>query len=392
MSFGQQPIANGFLTPDQFGSEYFFEMEVAFCSKCSMLQLVNQPAPEQMFHDQYAFFSSTSSRMAAHFQEYAEHVMRDFLPKEGDPFVVEIGSNDGIMLRHFQAAGIRHLGVEPSQNVAEVARGQGINSVSRFFGEDYAKEIVAEYGQADAYFAANVMCHIPTFNSVIAGIKTLLKPTGVALFEDPYLGDVVEKTSYDQLYDEHVFLFSLSSISYAFGRHGLEVFDVEPQHTHGGSMRYVIGHKGAHPISDAVTRLAAREADLGLKDPATYDRFRKNCERSRDDLMAALQSLRTQGKRVAGYAATSKSTTVTNYCGITPDLVEYISDTTPIKQGKFSPGVHIPVRPYNEFAARYPDVALLFGWNHKDEIFAKEEEFKRSGGKWLVYVPKVEVL
>jgi methylation protein EvaC len=211
------------------------------------------------------------------------------------------------------------------------------------------------------------------------------------MFEDPYLGDVIEKTSYDQIYDEHTFLFSLASISHLYGQYGMEVTDVEPQITHGGSMRYVIARKGARPVSANVAAQREKEIALGLHQPETYDRFRRNCEQSRERLMALLNKLKAEGKRVVGYGATSKSTTITNYCGITPELVEFISDTTPIKQGKFSPGAHIPVRPYEEFERNHPDYALLFAWNHAREIMEKEDAFRAGGGKWIVYVPKVAV-
>lgn len=391
ISFGQMPIANGFLSPDQFVEEYFFELKVAFCTKCGMVQLTEQPDREKMFHENYAFFSSTSARMAVHFKEFADLVKKDHLHSQ-DPFVVEIGSNDGIMLQNFAKAGIHHLGIEPSANVAEVAIKKGIQTICKFFDEDLAREIVAEHGQADAFLGANVMCHIPYMHSVVAGIAILLKPDGVVMFEDPYLGDIVEKTSYDQIYDEHVFFFSLASISYLFEQHGLQVIDVQPQNVHGGEMRYVIAHQGAYPVSAAVQAQREKENLLGLQHAETYEQLRRNVEQSRDKLMELLKMLQCQGKRVVGYAATSKSTTVTNYCGITPDLVEFISDTTPIKQGKYSPGAHIPVRPYEEFKARYPDYALLFGWNHGEEIMANEMAFKSVGGKWIVYVPQVQVL
>jgi methylation protein EvaC len=344
-----------------------------------------------MFHDHYAFFSSTSRRQAQHFEAVYESQMPRLAGKS-DPFVVEIGSNDGILLKHFAKADVRHLGIEPSANVAAVAREQGVQTISEFFDESLAGKIVAEHGQADLFFGANVMCHIPGLHSVAEGIRILLKPDGLLIFEDPYLGDIVEKTSYDQIYDEHAFYFSVLSIQHLFEEHGLEVVDVQPQNVHGGSMRYIIGHKGAHPVSAAVTAQVEKELALGLDQPETFERFRKNVERSRDELMRKLRELSADGKRVVGYAATSKSTTVTNYCGITPDLVESISDTTPIKQGKYSPGAHIPVQPYGEFKADYPDVALLFGWNHAEEIMANEQAFRDAGGQWLVYVPEVKII
>lgn len=391
IDFGSMPLGNGFLLPDQFGDEYHFPMQVGFCPVCGMVQLLDQPSRERMFHDDYAFFSGTSRYMALHFKAFADHVTADYLPA-GDPFVVEMGSNDGIMLQNFATSGIRHLGIEPSRNVAQVAIDKGITTVTEFFGADLARRIVAEHGQADAFLAANVMCHIPYLHSIVEGIALLLKPDGVVMFEDPYLADVIEKTSYDQLYDEHTFLFSVASISYLFEQYGMEVVDVEPQPTHGGSMRYVIARKGVRPVSPNVAAQRNKEQGMGLHLPETYDRFRRNCEESCTRLMDLLHDLKVQGKRVVGYGATSKSTTITNYCGITPDLIEFISDTTPIKQGKFSPGAHIPVLPYEAFVENYPDYALLFAWNHAREIMEKEEAFHTAGGKWIVYVPHVAVL
>lgn len=391
ISFGRMPIANGFLTTAQFAAEYFFELKVGFCDRCKMVQLTELVDRERMFHENYAFFSSTSSRMADHFQSLAFLAQERYLGKS-DPFIVEIGSNDGIMLQHFAKAGIRHLGIEPSANVAEVARGNGVQTICRFFDETLAREIVNLHGQADVFFGANVMCHIPYLHSVVAGIKILMKPEGYVIFEDPYLGDIIEKTSYDQIYDEHAFYFSLSSVRYLFSKYDMDVVDVHPQNVHGGSMRYVISHRGAYPVSSAVRHLEEREKAQKLDQRETYKSFRSNVEKSRQDLMTLLKDLKRQGKRVAAYAATSKSTTVTNFCGITPDLLEYISDTTPIKQGKYSPGVHIPVRPYEEFKAHYPDYALLFGWNHAEEIMAKEQAFTAAGGKWILYVPEVHVV
>jgi len=391
MSFGKMPIANGFLRKDEFANEYYFDLTITFCQKCGMVQLMEQPEREQMFNENYAFFSGTSGAMAVHFKEFAHRVITNYLPPD-NPFVVEIGSNDGIMLQHFKEKDIRHLGVEPSANVADVAIRKGINTISTFFDEKLASEIVGKYGQADAFLGANVMCHIPYLHSVIEGIKILLKPNGIVMFEDPYMGDVIENTSYDQFYDEHVFLFSVLSISYLFRQHGMEVIDVEHQWTHGGSMRYTIARKGVRPVSKNVHEHLEKEKAQGLDMPAVYDRFKGNCEGSRDALIDILKDIKRRGKRVVGYAATSKSTTILNYCGIGPDLVNFISDTTPIKQGKYSPGAHIPVQPYEEFLAKYPDYALLFAYNHAKEIMAKEQKFIASGGKWIVYVPKVQVL
>jgi methylation protein EvaC len=345
-----------------------------------------------MFHEHYAFYSSTSNFMAHHFMEFANQVIHsDYLSKD-DPFVVELGCNDGIMLKNFAKQHIRHLGIEPSLNVAKEANKHGVRTRHEFFSEELADTIVSEEGQADTFLAANVMCHIPDIVGVVKGIKKLLKPTGVVIFEDPYLGDVVAKTSYDQIYDEHVFLFSALSIQYLFGLVGMEIIDLLPQKTHGGSMRYVLGHKGAHSVKGVVTQILAKEKAQGLDRLETFEKFRVNVEKSKLDLVTLLKDLKSRGKKIAGYAATSKSTTVLNYCGIGPDLIEYICDTTPIKQGKLSPGVHIPVVPYQTFKNTPPDYAVLLAWNHAEEIMAKEKEYLAAGGKWIVHVPEVKVL
>jgi methylation protein EvaC len=392
MSFGRMPIANGFLRPDETKDEYFFELAPAFCGVCGMFQLMEQPQPEKMFHGEYAFYSSTSRYMQTHFESFAHAVMNGLLAGRDDPFVVELGSNDGIMLRHFLKRGLRHLGVEPSTNVAEVARNQGIRTVSTFFDRKLADEIAAEHGRADAILAANVMCHIPDLSSVAAGVQRLLKPDGVFIFEDPYLGDMIAKTSYDQIYDEHVFIFSAHSVRRAFAAFGLELVDVLSQVTHGGSMRYTLAPKGSHQVSEKVEAQLATEAALGLNRLETFLRFKTNCEHSRAALMETLEQLRMHGKRVVGYGATSKSTTVINYCGITPAHLQFISDTTPIKHGRLSPGAHIPVKPHAEFVKRYPDYALLFAWNHAAEIREKETGFLAGGGQWIVYVPEVAIV
>jgi len=389
ISFGRMPIANGFLTEAQFADEPFFDLSVAFCDACKMVQLTELVDPHKMFHENYAFFSSTSTRMATHFQALAADITARLGP---DPFVVEIGSNDGILLRHFAGAGVRHLGIEPSANVAAVARANGIRTLGEFFSRALAERIISEHGHADVFVGANVMCHIPTLHDVVSGIERLLKPSGVLIFEDPYLGDIIERTSYDQIYDEHAFYFSVTALDRLFERHQMEIVDVQPQETHGGSMRYIVSKRGAYQPTAAIAAQRSKEAALGLDRAATYDLFRERVERSRDALMAVLERLRREGKRVVGYGATSKSTTVTNYCGITPQHVEFISDTTPVKQGKFSPGAHIPIRPRADFAATYPEIALLFAWNHAAEIRANERAFTAAGGQWLVYVPEVAIL
>jgi len=392
LDFGLQPLGNGFLDSTDFNSEYFFPMEIGYSEVSMMLQLIQQPLPEKMFHDHYAFFSSTSKFMTKHFEDFANQVLESDYLEGVSPFIVELGCNDGIMLKNFAELNINHLGIEPSLNVAQEANKKGVRTVSEFFTEELAEIIVTEYGKADVFLAANVMCHIPEIVGVVKGIKKLLKPSGVVMFEDPYLGDIVNKISYDQIYDEHVFLFSALSIQYLFGLHGLELIDVLPQKTHGGSMRYVLAHKGVYSVKTSVDKLIFQEKSQGLDKISTFVIFSRKVEQSKSELLALLKDLKSKGKTIAGYAATSKSTTILNYCGIGSNLIEFICDTTPIKQGKFSPGMHIPVIPYENFKTNLPDYAFIFAWNHMDEIMEKEKDFVTLGGKWITHVPNVKII
>jgi methylation protein EvaC len=391
MTFGKMPIANGFLSPEDFSTEYFYELKPVFCENCLTFQIAEQPDPKKMFHSNYAFFSRTSTHMVNHFRSYADWVISEHL-SSSDPFVVEMGSNDGAMMENFSKKKIRHLGVEPSKNVAEEARKYGINTLCSFFNLETAQKIVSAHGPADALIAANVMCHIPDLHSVAKGFDYLLKPEGVIIFEEPYLGDMIKNTAYDQIYDEHVYMFSAHSVRNIFKKYGFELIDAKPQKTHGGSMRYVLARNGNRTISKNVEKQITYEDEKKLHLKETYDRFREECELSRKNLVNLLQQQKKDGKRVVGYAATSKSTTILNYCGIGPDLIEFISDTTPIKHGKYSPGVHIPVHSYHKLQNKYPDSLVLFAWNHKEEIMAKESSFLENGGEWITYVPHASLV
>jgi 2-polyprenyl-3-methyl-5-hydroxy-6-metoxy-1,4-benzoquinol methylase len=392
INFGLQPLGNGFIKKPISDDEYFYPMAVGFNEKSMLLQLIEQPDPGKMFHDNYAFYSSTSAHMAKHFKVFADEVLDSEYISKMNPFVVELGCNDGILLRHFASKGLHHLGIEPSKNVALEANKIGVKTISEFFTESLAESIVKEHGQADIFMAANVMCHTPDICDIARGIKKILKKTGVAIFEDPYLGDIVKKVSYDQIYDEHVFLFSALSVKYLFEIYGLDLIDVLPQKTHGGSMRYVIGNAGVYPRKSSVDLLIQEELRNGLHKTSTYIELDAKIRKSRDDFINLLIKLKNDGKSVAGYGATSKSTTILNYCGIDSSMLSYICDTTPIKQGKLTPGTHIPVMPYEHFLRNPPDYSVLFAWNHSEEIFEKEKKYTESGGRWILHVPTVRVV
>jgi len=391
IDFGMQPLGNGFLPQERFSEEYFFPMKVGFCETSCMFQLVEQPAPNKMFHHDYPFFSSTSSVMEEHFQEFAAQILSGGKKRDGF-FVIELGCNDGILLKNMADRGCRHLGIEPAANVAEIARSRGVKVVSEFFDNVLTDNVISKFGQADVFCAANVMCHISDIRSVAKNIQRLLKPEGVLIFEDPYLGDVIDKTAYDQVYDEHVFIFSAHSVQYLFNLEGLELIDVERQSTHGGSMRYTLARRGVFPIRKSVSELMAQEKEQGLDKVETFRSFAENVQESRKEFRQLLTSLRSKGKRIAGYAASSKSTTVLNYCSIGPETIEQIFDSTPSKQGKFSPGQHIPIAHSEMFRTNPPDYAVVLAWNHLDEISRKERKFIENGGRWIVHLPRARVI
>lgn len=390
LDLGRQPLSDRFLEPGATDEEFFYRLRVGQCRACTMVQLTEEVPRHLMFHADYPYHSSGSSVMREHFAGVAQTFLATELTGP-DPFIVEMGCNDGIMLSTIQEAGVRHLGFEPSNGVADVARSKGVRVRTDFFEESTAREVRAAEGPADVIYTANTMCHIPYLDSVLKGADALLAPNGVFVFEDPYLGDIVAQTSFDQIYDEHFYLFSAGSVQAMAERFGFELVNVERLPVHGGEVRYTLARTGVHTPTEAVTRLLAGEREQRLTELATLRTFAANVHTIREDLVALLERLRAEGRSVVGYGATAKSATVTNFCGIGPELVSFVCDTTPDKQNRLTPGQHIPVRPAAAFSDPYPDYALLFAWNHAEEIMAKEQEFQQSGGRWIRYVPDVRV-
>lgn len=389
VDFGSMPIANNFLRSPSVDT-YRFNLAAEFCETCFLIQLSEQPDPELMFHDHYTFFTGLSSFMAKHFKEMA---LSNLPASYSQDFMVsEIGCNDGTLLSSIAQLGIKHLGIDPSQNVVESARSKGVTAEVAFFSERTAEEMVKKYSQSDLILAANVICHIPDLNDFARGIKKFLRRDGKFVFEEPYVGSMVEKVSYDQLYDEHVYIFGALSVQSIFDKHDLILVACEPQITHGGSMRYTIKHKETAVVSESVTKTLRLEQELGLDNVNTYLNFGRNCEIRKNELIDLLKHLKNQGRSVAGYAATSKSTTVLNYCNIDSSLIEYISDSTKEKIGTFAPGSKIPIISHEEMRLNPPDYLVLFAWNHEKEILAKESGSLDVDVKWIRFVPKVEII
>jgi len=384
MSFGKMPIANGFLKKENFDKEFFFDMEVGFSEDISLFQLKDHPTPKQMFNDKYPFFTGSSEHMKIHFIKYAKFIKDNYL--KNNCKIIEIGSNDGTFLENFKNSNLDYVGFEPSSNVAEIANKKGVKTINEFFNQE-TLELIKNYKKnTDIIFAANVICHIPDLVDLIKSVEKLLSKDGVFIFEEPYLGEMFKKTSYDQIYDEHVFIFSGNAVKKIFDLFDMELINLIKQPTHGGSMRYVVARKGQRNKSKSLSSILDEEKFHNLDNNKFCEEFKINCENSKQELKKILKNFKEEDKKIAGYAATSKSTTVLNYCKIGVDIIDYICDTTDEKINKYSPGMHIPIVPIKHFRENTPDVAYLFAWNHKTEIFNKEKEFISKNVKWISHV------
>jgi len=395
ISFGKMPVANAYVKKPT-DLEYSYEMEVGFCKNCKMVQLINivpynkYIIPDETGKTHYAFFSSTSKFMEKHFEEIAREIEQKFLDQ--DSRVLEIGSNDGIFLKNFKNHQI--IGVEPSQNVAELAINKGIPTTTEFFTKDLADRILLEKGSFRTIFSANVTLNIIDLNDFIKGIVTLLDEKGVFITEEPYILDILEKGSYDQIYDEHIWYFSLNSLSNLFSMHGLEIFDAEKKSVHGGSMRAYVCKPGIYKKTERLKKYLEEELARNINSIQPYLEFAKKVEVNKQKLFNLLNDLKSQGKKIVGYGAASKGTIIQNYCNLDNKLIDYISDSTPFKQGLYTPGKNIPIVSPDKFHNDNdkPDYAFLFAWNHAEEILEKETNFIEKGGKFIIPFPELKII
>jgi len=383
MSFGKMPIANGFLYQKNFKKEFFFDLEVGFSKKLSLFQINDHPKPEQMFNSNYPFYTGSSKGMVKHFEEYSKWIKKNYGAHLN--YLVEIGSNDGTFLNNFVKEKIKIMGFEPSSNVAKISKKKGIKTINKFFNYNNVKKYKFLKKKVNIITAANVICHVPDLKSLINGVDYLLDKDGYFIFEEPYLGSMYKKVSYDQIYDEHIFIFSATSVSKIFKRFGFQLIDALPQSTHGGSMRYVVSRAGRHKVKKNLKKLLKKEKSLNIDSMKGCIKFKEKCEKSRENLQRRINIYKKKGLKIAGYGATSKSTTILNYCGIDYNDINYICDTTPKKIGKYSPGTHIPIVSMNHFYKNLPDAIFLFAWNHKNEIFKKEKKILRRAN-WFAHI------
>jgi len=389
IDLGETPLANALLGAEMLDkSEPRYPLNTVICEDCSLVQITETVPPDVLFSD-YVYFSSFSETAVTSAKALTERLARERGLKASS-LVMEAASNDGYLLQHYQALGIPVLGIEPAANIAAEANKRGVPTRCAFFGREEAQKIAAD-GRCDVFHANNVLAHVADLNGFVAGIKMILKPGGIASIEFPYLRDLIEKVEFDTIYHEHLCYFSATAVERLLERHGLVLADVERIPIHGGSLRIFAAHAGT-PQSRAVKDLLAEEMTLGMTRPAYYADFAARVSQLRDDLLALLRKLKAEGRTLAAYGASAKGATLLNYFGIDGRLLDFVADRSTVKQGKFTPGSHLPIVAPDQLAARKPDYVLLLTWNFADEILAQQQAYRDAGGRFILPVPQVRVV
>jgi len=387
LNLGKHPITNNFLTKKNPKNEYFYNLKLIFHKSTKLVSLAKFVPPKKMFNEKYAHRASASKTMSLAYLTLAKSIKTRFKPKS----ILEIGSNDGVFLKHFKK--IKNLGVEPCKNLAKITNKVGIKTYDEFWTNKTAKKIVRQNGKIDVIYSANTISHIHNLNETFKAINYTLNDNGVFILEDPSLVEVLKNKSYDQFYDEHSYVFSISALKNIIKDTGLIIFDVEKLKTHGGSNRVYfkkISNKKIK-ISEVVSDNLIKEAKLGINNIKIYNKFSKEVINSKKRLIKIFKNLKKNKQKIIGYGATYKSSTVLNFCKLDNKYIDYFLDTTPTKIGKFTPGTHIPILKYKKI----PDdihYAFLGAWNFKDEIFKKEKKFIKRGGKFISHVPFPKII
>jgi SAM-dependent methyltransferase len=392
LDLGFAPPSNAYLSPyDLNAPETYFPLKIYVCSECWLVQTEDFSCADELFTKDYAYFSSISSSFLTHASNYCEMITKR-LELNSESFVIEIASNDGYLLKNFVAEGIPCVGVEPTDSTAAAAEALGIPVIREFFGKRFAQQQF-ELKKADLILGNNVFAHVPDINDFTSGLKDALKIGGTITLEFPHLLSLVRLNQFDTVYHEHYSYLSLQSVQLIFERVGLRVFDVEELHTHGGSLRIY----GCHATDDRANSLnvtAILEAELngGLQSLQTYLDFQAKAEKVKDDLLHFLIEKKRQGEKVIAYGAAAKGNTLLNYAGVKPDLLEFVCDAAPSKQGKFMPGSHIPILSPDKLAQHTPDYVLVLPWNITEEVMQQNADLRKSGTKFIVAVPSLKIL
>ena len=391
VSLGETPLANALLTEaDLARPEPRYPLNLLRCRRCTLVQISETVSPEQLFRE-YAYFSSFSDTMLAHASALVDAIAaaRSLGPSS---LAVEVASNDGYLLQFYVARRIPVLGIEPAENVARVAREKGIETVAEFFGETTALRLARERRRADVLHAHNVLAHVPDPVGFARGVAHLLAPAGLAIVEVPYLRDLLERCEFDTIYHEHLSYFSLTALTALFESAGLRAPDVECLSIHGGSLRLYVEHDHGQARAARLEQLLAEERAWGVHADAAYERFSASVATLRAELSDLLWNLKRQGARIAAYGAAAKGSTLLNVCGVDGRLLDFVADRSPYKQGRFMPGVRLPIVSPDRLLQERPDYLLLLTWNFADEIMQQQAEYRRRGGRFILPVPRVGIV
>ncbi|MBP9691204.1 class I SAM-dependent methyltransferase [Candidatus Woesebacteria bacterium] len=392
LSLNSMPIPNGFIPKKDLEKlEFHFPLKVCVCKKCWLVQLTHVIPADIMFKN-YLYIPSTSTTVIEHFHEFAKSVVQRFSLKKKS-LVIDIGSNDGILLSHFKKKGVPILGIDPAENLVKVANKEGIRTECAFFTEDFARSVEQKYGKASVISATNVIAHIDDLQNVMGGVSALLEDEGVFIMEAPYLVDLLERNEFDTIYHEHLSYFSVFPLQQLVQLHGLRIIDVQKQQIHGGSIRvFITQDQSSHEIHPRVEKYIIEEKAKGLHNLTTYDQFAVRVKTVRKDLLSFLKRLKKEGKTIAGYGAAAKGNVLMNYCSIDSSLLDFVVDSIPYKQGKYTPGTHVPIISEDKLIKKMPDYTLILAWNFADEIIKKNTDYSERGGRFIIPVPYLQII
>lgn len=392
LSLGESSLANNFLKKEDLEKEEpKFPLELVFCSTCKLVQLSYVVDPELMFKN-YVYVSSTSNTFRQHFTKMAEDLTKDF-DLDGNSLAVDIGSNDGVLLKGFQKFNIKVMGVEPATNVAKIAEENRVETINSFFNKEVIGKIIGKKGKADVATACNVFAHIDNIDSVIENVKLLLKDSGIFVIEVQYLVNTIEDMTFDNIYHEHLSYYSLTALKYFFEKHNMEIFDVKKVPTHGGSLRVFVQQKNSkHKMNGNVNKILDYENKIGINNINVYKEFAEKVYSVKEKLNSCIKNIKKENRIIVGYGAPAKSTTLLNLCSIGKKEIDYIVDDNPLKIGLYTPGTHIPVLSSEELEKNTPDYILILAWNFALEILEKTKKYADKGVKFIIPLPEPRIV